>query len=57
MYVSTNHMDNSTKCVISRSHYMFYDPTVTLGGGGNGGGVTGEKAATLMTAIHDNIYK
>lgn len=50
-------MDNSTKCVISRSHYMFYDPTVTLGGGGNGGGVTGEKAATLMTAIHDNIYK
>ena len=43
------------------SHVMFtfivYDPTVTSGGGGEGGGVTGEEADKPVTTVQDCVCK
>ena len=50
----TNHLDISTKCQVTFTLHVF-DLTFTSGGGGDGGGVTGEKAAKPVTAVSDSV--
>ena len=49
------HADNSRPRVISHSDYMLHDLTFISGGGGDGGGVTGEKSAKPVTTVQDCV--